>query len=158
MLLLTIACNAPEPAPPVIEGYYGEILSETLVGGAADMVASGNAVYTCMESGGLQLWSVADPSSPDAQEIYHSSEVCRELDIIGNRVFAGTEAAFRSYSPNNMMIRGEYITGYEVRGMTVDPSEGRAWLTGIDDGMPILEKIEYKEDADMRSTPSLLFI
>lgn len=151
MLLLTIACTIPEPAPPVVEGGYGEILSETLVGGAADMVASGNAVYTCMEAGGLQLWNVSDPSDPDTLDLYHASEVCRELDIIGNRVFAGTDTAFRSYSPNNMMIRGEYITGYEVRGMTVDPSEGRAWLTGIDDGVPILEKIEYKEDADMRS-------
>jgi hypothetical protein len=150
MILLTLACNVPEPAPPVVEGEYGEVLSETLVGVSADMVAAGNTVYTCLESGGLQLWDVADPASPEAGSVYHSAEPCRELDIVGNRVFAGTEQAFRSYSPNNMMIRGEYITGYDVRGLTVDPGEGRAWLTGLDGDTPVLEKIEYKEDADMR--------
>jgi hypothetical protein len=151
MLLLHLACIAPEPAPPVVEGAYGEILSEILVGVSEDMVAAGNAIYTCRESGGLQLWDVSDPASPEAREVYYESEACRELDIVGNRVFAGTDRAFRSYSPNNMMIRGEYITGYDVRGLTVDPGEGRAWLTGLDGDEPVLEKIEYKEDADMRS-------
>ncbi|MFT5684903.1 MAG: hypothetical protein ACI8RZ_005848 [Myxococcota bacterium] len=151
MLLLTLACHVPEPDPPALEGEYGEILSETLVGVSVDMVAAGNAVYTCRESGGLQLWDVSDPSAPAAGQVYYESEACRELDIVGSRVFAGTDRAFRSYSPNNMMIRGEYITGYDVRGLTVDPGDGLAWLTGLDGDEPVLEKIEYREDADMRS-------
>jgi len=151
MLLFTLACVAPEPNPPTTEGEYGEILSETLVSGAIDMVASGNTIFICLDSGGLQIWNAADPSDPDALDIYYSNEACRELDITGNRMFTGTDYAFRSYSPNNMMIRGEYITGYDVRGLTVDPGEARAWLTGLDGTTPVLEKIEYREDADMRS-------
>ena len=150
-MIFLLACNPPQPDPPSTEGEYGEILSETLVGGTADLVAGGNRVFACLENGGLQTLDVSDPTAPELETTYYPDEPCRELDIIGNRVFTGTDGAFRSFSPNNMMVRGEYITGYDVRGLTVDPGDGRAWLTGLWDGVAVLEKIEYLEDADMRS-------
>ena len=150
--LLLIACHIPEPDPPAEEGAYGEVLSETLIGGTADLVAASNTAFACLESGGLQTWDVSNPASPSAMSIYYGNEACREVDMTGNRLLVGTDGAFRSFSPNNMMIRGEYITGYDVRGMTVDPGDGRAWLTGLNiDGLAVLEKVEYREDADMRS-------
>ncbi len=149
--LLLAACHVPEPDSSSAEGLYGEILSQTLIGGVADMVAGGNAVFVCLEDGGLQVYDISDPADPDPGNLYYSGEPCQELDLIGSRLFAGTSEAFRSYSPNNMLVRGEFFTDYAVQAMTIEPGEDLAWLAGMDEHTPVLEKLEYREDADMYS-------
>lgn len=150
MWLLLSACLGPtdedttEPAPE-----YGEVLSTPLVGAVNDIVADARRIFLCGESG-LQVYDNNDPTAPTLYQSYYADDPCYAAGILNSRVVTGSASAFRSFSPNNMLIRGEHETSFAVQALDIEAGTNRAWLAGTDgDGQVWVEEVAYREDAAM---------
>lgn len=151
MWVLFYAClpspEQPSPGSPA----YGEVLSDTLIGDVNDVVADTRRIFLCGEDG-VRVYDSGDPYNPTLYQSYYVSDPCYTADILNNRVLLGSRDAFRSYAPNNMLVRGEYFPSFAVQALDVSAGGTLAWLAGTDeDGQVWLEEVVYREDAAMQS-------
>lgn len=152
MWLLLLACTGDsDDTPPDHVPAYGEVLSDVLIGEINDLVAEGDRAYFCGEDG-IRVYDIADPYNPTLYQGYYTEDPCYSANILNSRVLFGSQNAFRSFSPNNMMVRGEYRTNYTVQAFDISAGGNEAWLAGTDDdGTVWLEEVLYREDAAMYS-------
>ena len=136
----------------VVNAGYGNVVGSALTGPVEDMLADGGSAFLCDPLSGLRVYDITEPTNPSASQTLYADDPCWALDVTGNRVFTATDRGFRSFSPNNMLVRGEYATRFSVRALDAEPGDNAAWLAGVDvDGERWLEEVAYWEDADMSS-------
>lgn len=152
---LLAACVGPrgrDSGDQRIDAGYGVVVSETLVGPLDALLVDGGKAFLCSRGEGLRVYDITDPAVPALEQTYYADDPCHTLDSTGSRLFTGSDTAFRSYSPNNMLVRGAYSPPYGVYALDASPGENAAWLAGPDpDGTLWLEEVAYREDADMDS-------
>jgi hypothetical protein len=156
-LLLTACLGSSDDTTPTDPAEYGEVLSTTLVGALGDIVADGQRIFLCGDDG-VRVFDSGDPSGPVLDSSYYTATPCYTADIINNRVLMGFLDGFRSFAPNNMLVRGEHFTDFAVEALDVEAGANRAWLSGTDEaGQVWLEEVAYREDAAM-STRQLVAV
>ena len=149
-VFFTACLPAPEESSAG-QPVYGEVLSDTLIGAVNDIVADGQRMFLC-GADGVRVYDSSDPYNPTLYQSYYSSDPCYTADILNNRVLMGSRDAFRSYAPNNMLVRGEYFPSFAVQALDVSAGGTLAWLAGTDEeGQVWLEEVAYREDAAMQS-------
>ena len=153
MWLLLFACTGPkEDDTPPSARDYGDVLSESLVGTLSDLVGDADRAFLCGTDSGVRVFDTADPYNPTLYQSYYADEPCYTAGILSNRVLIGSSEAFRTFSPNNMLVRGEHYTPFAVEALDISPGDDVAWLAGTDsEGQVWLEEVAYREDAAMTS-------